>query len=107
MWRYINRRVFDWRIIAGRNRAVEHVALIERIERQCGDPLVAFLVLLFGWAPNWLPTTQSASPTVSAPLSGSGVPVCQSANVGLNLHCAIVPKLDHAIVLGVGDGQTR
>src|SRR5215831_277447 len=36
MWQYINRRVSDWRIITGKARAVEHAALIERIENQYG-----------------------------------------------------------------------
>src|SRR5262249_40981251 len=36
MWQYINRRVSDWRIITGKARAVEHAALIERIEKEYG-----------------------------------------------------------------------
>jgi lytic murein transglycosylase len=36
MWEYLNRRVSDWRIITGKARAVEHAALIERIENQYG-----------------------------------------------------------------------
>jgi membrane-bound lytic murein transglycosylase B len=36
MWQYINRRVSDWRIITGKARAVEHAALLERIENQYG-----------------------------------------------------------------------
>jgi peptidoglycan lytic transglycosylase B len=36
MWQYVNRRVSDWRIITGKARAVEHAALIERIENQYG-----------------------------------------------------------------------
>jgi membrane-bound lytic murein transglycosylase B len=36
MWQYVNRRVSDWRIITGKARAVEHAALIERIEKQYG-----------------------------------------------------------------------
>jgi len=36
MWQYINRRVSDWRIITGKARAIEHAALIERIESQYG-----------------------------------------------------------------------
>jgi len=36
MWQYINRRVSDWRIITGKERAGEHAALIERIEKQYG-----------------------------------------------------------------------
>jgi lytic murein transglycosylase len=36
MWQYVNRRVSDWRIITGKARAIEHAALIERIEKQYG-----------------------------------------------------------------------
>jgi membrane-bound lytic murein transglycosylase B len=36
MWQYVNRRVSDWRIMTGKARAVEHAALIERIEAQYG-----------------------------------------------------------------------
>jgi lytic murein transglycosylase len=36
MWQYVNRRVSDWRIMTGKARAVEHAALIERIETQYG-----------------------------------------------------------------------
>ena len=36
MWQYVNRRVSDWRIITGKARAVEHAALLERIEKQYG-----------------------------------------------------------------------
>src|SRR5262245_38638683 len=36
MWQYINRRVSDWRIITGKKRALEHAALIARIEKQYG-----------------------------------------------------------------------
>jgi membrane-bound lytic murein transglycosylase B len=36
MWQYVNRRVSDWRIITGKERAVEHAALIERIEKRYG-----------------------------------------------------------------------
>nr|WP_284701462.1 lytic murein transglycosylase [Rhodoplanes tepidamans] len=34
LWQYLNRRVSDWRIITGRQRAVEQKALLERIERE-------------------------------------------------------------------------
>jgi lytic murein transglycosylase len=36
LWQYLNRRVSDWRIRAGRERAGSHAALIERIERTYG-----------------------------------------------------------------------
>jgi lytic murein transglycosylase len=36
MWQYVNRRVSDWRVMTGKARAVEHAALIERIETQYG-----------------------------------------------------------------------
>src|SRR5262249_52650332 len=45
MWQYINRRVSDWRIITGKARAVEHAALIERIERQYGVDRYLMLAL--------------------------------------------------------------
>ena len=45
MWQYINRRVSDWRIITGKERAREHAALIERIERQYGVDRYLMLAL--------------------------------------------------------------
>jgi peptidoglycan lytic transglycosylase B len=45
MWQYINRRVSDWRIITGKARAVEHAALVERIERQYGVDRYLMLAL--------------------------------------------------------------
>jgi membrane-bound lytic murein transglycosylase B len=36
VWQYLNRRVSDWRIRAGKERAREHAALLERIERTYG-----------------------------------------------------------------------
>jgi membrane-bound lytic murein transglycosylase B len=36
LWQYVNRRVSDWRVMTGKARAVEHAALIERIETQYG-----------------------------------------------------------------------
>jgi membrane-bound lytic murein transglycosylase B len=36
VWQYLNRRVSDWRIRAGKERAVEHGPLLERIERDYG-----------------------------------------------------------------------
>src|SRR5688572_2118913 len=36
LWQYINRRVSDWRIRTGRERAKEHAALLGRIEKDFG-----------------------------------------------------------------------
>jgi membrane-bound lytic murein transglycosylase B len=36
VWQYLNRRVSDWRIRVGRERAVEHAALLARIEKTYG-----------------------------------------------------------------------
>lgn len=36
VWQYLNRRVSDWRIRTGRERAKEHSALLERIEKAYG-----------------------------------------------------------------------
>jgi membrane-bound lytic murein transglycosylase B len=36
VWQYLNRRVSDWRIRVGRERAREHAALLERIEKAYG-----------------------------------------------------------------------
>ena len=36
VWQYLNRRVSDWRIRVGRERAKEHAALLEKIEREYG-----------------------------------------------------------------------
>jgi membrane-bound lytic murein transglycosylase B len=36
LWQYINRRVSDWRIITGKERAKDHAALLGRIERDYG-----------------------------------------------------------------------
>jgi lytic murein transglycosylase len=35
-WQYLNRRVSDWRILTGRQRAEEHAPLLERIEKTYG-----------------------------------------------------------------------
>jgi len=35
-WQYINRRVSDWRIITGKQRAKEYAGLLERLERDYG-----------------------------------------------------------------------
>jgi membrane-bound lytic murein transglycosylase B len=36
VWQYLNRRVSDWRISTGKERAREHAKLLERIEREYG-----------------------------------------------------------------------
>jgi membrane-bound lytic murein transglycosylase B len=36
LWQYINRRVSDWRIITGKERAKDYAALLARIERDYG-----------------------------------------------------------------------
>jgi lytic murein transglycosylase len=36
VWQYLNRRVSDWRIITGKERAKEYAPLLERIERDYG-----------------------------------------------------------------------
>lgn len=36
VWQYLNRRVSDWRIRVGRERAAQHAALLERIEKTYG-----------------------------------------------------------------------
>jgi lytic murein transglycosylase len=36
VWQYLNRRVSDWRIATGRERAREHAPLLDRIERAYG-----------------------------------------------------------------------
>jgi membrane-bound lytic murein transglycosylase B len=46
LWQYLNRRVSDWRIITGKERAVEHRALLERIEHDYG---VAGNLMLAFW----------------------------------------------------------
>jgi membrane-bound lytic murein transglycosylase B len=38
LWQYLNRRVSDWRIVTGKERAREHAALLARIERDYGVP---------------------------------------------------------------------
>jgi membrane-bound lytic murein transglycosylase B len=38
LWQYLNRRVSDWRIVTGKERAKEHAALLARIERDYGVP---------------------------------------------------------------------
>ncbi len=36
LWQYLNRRVSDWRIATGRERATEYAALLDRLERDYG-----------------------------------------------------------------------
>ncbi len=36
VWQYINRRVSDWRITVGKERAREHAALLQRVEQEYG-----------------------------------------------------------------------
>ncbi len=36
VWQYLNRRVSDWRIITGKQRAQEYASLLERVEREYG-----------------------------------------------------------------------
>lgn len=36
VWQYLNRRVSDWRIITGKERAREYAPLLERVEREYG-----------------------------------------------------------------------
>ena len=36
VWQYLNKRVSDWRITAGKERAVSHGPLLERIEKEYG-----------------------------------------------------------------------
>jgi membrane-bound lytic murein transglycosylase B len=46
LWQYLNRRVSDWRIIAGRQKAKEYAPLFARIERDFG---VAPSIMLGVW----------------------------------------------------------
>jgi membrane-bound lytic murein transglycosylase B len=46
LWQYLNRRVSDWRITAGRQKAQEYAALLARIERDHG---VAPSIMLGVW----------------------------------------------------------
>jgi membrane-bound lytic murein transglycosylase B len=45
LWQYLNRRVSDWRIITGKERAKDHAALLERIERDYGVDRYTMLAL--------------------------------------------------------------
>lgn len=44
-WQYINRRVSDWRMTAGKEAAREHAALLSRIEREYGVDRYILLAL--------------------------------------------------------------
>jgi len=44
-WQYINRRVSDWRVTTGREKAKEHAALLERIEKDYGVDRYLLLAL--------------------------------------------------------------
>jgi len=46
VWQYLNRRVSDWRLIEGRDKAKEHAALLARIEKDVG---VDRMILLSLW----------------------------------------------------------
>jgi lytic murein transglycosylase len=45
LWQYLNRRVSDWRINAGREKLKEHGALLRRIEKEFGVSHLALLAL--------------------------------------------------------------
>lgn len=45
LWQYLNRRVSDWRIITGKERAKEYGALLDRIERDYGVDRYVMLAL--------------------------------------------------------------
>src|SRR3984957_7416997 len=45
LWQYLNRRVSDWRIITGKERAKEYAGLLERIERDFGVDRYIMLAL--------------------------------------------------------------
>jgi membrane-bound lytic murein transglycosylase B len=36
VWQYLNKRVSDWRIVTGKERAAEHAKLLERVEKEYG-----------------------------------------------------------------------
>ncbi len=46
LWQYLNRRVSDWRVITGRQRAKEHAGLLSRVER---DYAVDRYIMLGVW----------------------------------------------------------
>jgi membrane-bound lytic murein transglycosylase B len=45
LWQYLNRRVSDWRIIAGQEALKQHAALLERIEKDFGVDRYLLLAL--------------------------------------------------------------
>jgi membrane-bound lytic murein transglycosylase B len=45
MWQYINRRCSEWRVITGRERAKEHAALFDRLEKDYGVDRYLMLAL--------------------------------------------------------------
>ena len=45
LWKYLNRRVSEWRITTGRERANTHAALVERIEKDYGVDRFIILAL--------------------------------------------------------------
>src|SRR5262249_46208129 len=45
LWQYLNRRVSDWRIITGKERAKEYAGLFDRIERDFGVDRYTMLAL--------------------------------------------------------------
>ncbi len=45
VWQYLNRRVSDWRMIAGKEKAKEHAALLARIEKDYGVDRYLLLAL--------------------------------------------------------------
>jgi membrane-bound lytic murein transglycosylase B len=45
VWQYLNRRVSDWRIVTGKERAREHAALLSRVENDYGVDSYIMLAL--------------------------------------------------------------
>ncbi|MBV8745616.1 MAG: lytic murein transglycosylase, partial [Xanthobacteraceae bacterium] len=45
LWQYLNRRVSDWRIVTGKERAQQYAALLERIEQDYGVDRYILLAL--------------------------------------------------------------
>jgi lytic murein transglycosylase len=45
LWQYLNRRVSDWRIMTGKERAHEYASLLERVEREYGVDRYIMLAL--------------------------------------------------------------
>ena len=57
VWQYLNRRVSDWRITTGKERAREHAAVLERVERDYG--VDRYIMRAFG---AWRRRTAISSP---------------------------------------------